>query len=194
MKERNEESYYDEIMAFVKSQIESNFLSAKRPLKVYCKKGELRKGLNAIVQENSITIQSIIDFLNRTPPLSLDIFALITDGIDYQLLIIEVKDMKAVGLQQFSQLVGYSIVGRAKYGLLVNVDGGESPRLTELIHTDEDLMTIDQILSSEKRIQHHYGVMEWDSLTHNLTYTENGTIGSIPKLCKNLSNDFYGTP
>ena len=192
MKTRNEESYYDEIMAFVKSQIESNFLSAKRPLKVYCKKGELRKGLEAIVRENEISTRSIIDFLNRTPPLSLDIFALITDGVRYQLLIIEVKDLKAVGLQQFSQLIGYSIVSRAQYGLLVNVDGGVSPRLTELIHTDVDLMTIDQVLSSGERAQHHYGVMEWDSLTHNLTYTEFGAIGSIRKLCSQLSNDFFG--
>ena len=191
MKKRNEESFYDEIMVFIKNQIESNFLSAKRQLKVYCKKGELRKGLHEIVAENGLNIKTITDFINKTPPLSLDIFTLITDGIDFQLLVIEVKLLRSVGLQQLSQLIGYTVVSRARYGLLINVDGGESERLTELIHSDEDLMTINQIMSNGKVINHHYGVMEWDSLTHNLTYTGSGEIGTIPKLCKHLSSDFF---
>ena len=40
--ERNEVSYYNEIMQFVKAQIESNFSAWEKPLKVYCKTGELR--------------------------------------------------------------------------------------------------------------------------------------------------------
>lgn len=91
MSKRNEVSYYPELMKFIKNQIESNFKASKNPLKVYCKTGELKKGLAEIISENGITTPSIISFANNTPPLSLDIFALITDGIDYELLIIEVK-------------------------------------------------------------------------------------------------------
>lgn len=53
--ERNEVSYYNEIMQFVKAQIESNFSAWEKPLKVYCKTGELRSGLDAIIRK--ITLQ-----------------------------------------------------------------------------------------------------------------------------------------
>ena len=79
MKGRNEVSFYPEIMAYVKEIIESNFRAAKNPLKVYCKSGELRKGLHQIISENEIKTKSIIDFAASTPPLSLDIFAIVPD-------------------------------------------------------------------------------------------------------------------
>ena len=146
---RNEISYYDEIMQFIKEQIESNFTAWERPLKVYCKTGELRHGLQEIVAENKITTPSILEFASSTPPLSLDIFALITDGIKYELLIVEVKLLKSVGLTQLSQLIGYCIVSNAQYGLLINIDGGESPRLTDLIMNEPDLMHIIRHLTSK---------------------------------------------
>lgn len=58
--ERNEVSYYPEIMNFIKEQIESNITASGRRLKVYCKTGELRKGLEEIIRENDITSPSII--------------------------------------------------------------------------------------------------------------------------------------
>ena len=135
--ERNEVSYYNEIMQFVKAQIESNFSAWEKPLKVYCKTGELRSGLDAIIRENHITTPAILELASSTPPLSLDIFALITDGVKYELLIIEVKLLKSVGLTQLSQLIGYCIVSNAQYGLLVNVNGGEtsSPTCSSLCAT-----------------------------------------------------------
>ena len=189
--ERNEVSYYDEIMAFIKEQIESNFAAWEKPLKVYCKTGELQKGLKDIVRENNISTPAIINFAASTPPLSLDIFALITDGIKYELLIIEVKLMRAVGLTQLSQLIGYCIVSNAQYGLLVNVNGGESPRLTNLIMNEPDLMYIVRSLTSKhETVEHNLGVMEWDSDTQNLTYTGFGAVRTISELCKKLEEKF----
>ncbi len=185
-----EESYYPEIMDYIKRQIESNFLAAKNPLKVYCKTGELKNGLSEIIKENHIKVDSIINFCNQAPTLSLDIFALITDGFVCQLLVLEIKRLNAVGLQQLSQLIGYCIVSHARYGLLINVDGGESSRLSELIRADTDLLTIKRIMSHGKQIMHHLGVMEWDSITQNLTYTGCGKIGSLAKLCDSLCDDF----
>ncbi len=188
---RNEESYYNEIMRFVKEQIESNFTAWARPLKVYCKTGELRNGLNEIIREHNITTPSILEFASSTPPLSLDIFALITDGTKYELLIIEVKLLKSVGLSQLSQLIGYCIVSNAQYGLLVNVNGGESPRLTNLIATEPDLMHIVRHLEKRQTIvEHNLGVMEWDSETQNMTYTACGSIRTISELCKKLAFKF----
>ena len=138
-----------------------------------------------------ITTPAILEFASSTPPLSLDIFALITDGVKYELLIIEVKLLKSVGLTQLSQLIGYCIVSNAQYGLLVNVNGGESPRLTNLITNEPDLMHIVRTL--EKRqviIEHNLGVMEWASETQNMTYTACGAIRTLSELCKKLESKF----
>lgn len=191
MAKRNEVSYYPEIMDFIKNQIESNFKASKNPLKVYCKTGELKKGLAEIIAENGITTTSIIDFANSTPPLSLDIFALITDGTDYELLIIEVKLLDNVGLSQLSQLIGYCIVSNAQYGLLINVNGGESPRLVDLLSNEPDVTYIRRMLAYGSRlIEHNLGVMEWDSEVQNLYYSGYGRIETISKLCEMLAAKF----
>lgn len=191
MAKRNEVSYYPEIMEFIKNQIESNFKASKNPLKVYCKTGELKKGLAEIISENSITTPSIVSFANSTPPLSLDIFALITDGIDYELLIVEVKLLENVGLAQLSQLIGYCIVSNAQYGLLINVNGGESPRLVDLLSNEPDVTYIRRMLAYGSRlVEHNLGVMEWDSDVQNLYYSGYGRIQSISKLCEMLAAKF----
>ena len=190
-KDRDEVSYYPEIMRFVKDQIESNFQAARNPLKVYCKTGELRRGLQEIIDENGITAPSIVDFAASTPPLSLDIFALITDGDKYELLILEVKLLSSVGLTQLSQLIGYCIVSNAQYGLLVNVNGVESPRLTNLIMNEPDLMHIVRNLTGRGiTVEHNLGVMRWDSDTQNLTYTGYGSIRTVSELCKKIADKF----
>jgi VCBS repeat-containing protein len=71
------------------------------------------------------------------------------------------------------------------------VDGGESPRLTNLIRADEDLLTINQQLPSGETITHRLCVMQWDSVTQNITYTGTGAISSISKLCSSLEKTFY---
>jgi len=191
MAKRNEVSYYPEIMDFIKNQIESNFKASKNPLKVYCKTGELKKGLAEIISENGITTPSIVSFANSTPPLSLDIFALITDGTDYEVLIVEVKLLDNVGLAQLSQLIGYCIVSNAQYGLLINVNGGESPRLVDLLSNEPDVTYIRRMLAYGSRlIEHNLGVMEWDSDVQNLYYSGYGRIQSISKLCEMLAAKF----
>ncbi len=191
MAKRNEVSYYPEIMDFIKNQIESNFKASKSPLKVYSKTGELKKGLAEIISENGITTPSIVSFANSTPPLFLDIFALITDGTDYELLIVEVKLLENVGLAQLSQLIGYCIVSNAQYGLLINVNGGESPRLVDLLSNEPDVTYIRRMLAySSRLVEHNLGVMEWDSDVQNLYYSGYGRIQSISKLCEMLAAKF----
>ncbi len=185
----NEVSYYPEIMQFLKEQIESNFTAWARPLKVYCKTGELRNGLQNIIRENQITSPAILQFASTTPPLSLDLFALITDGFQYELLIVEVKLMKSVGLTQLSQLIGYCIVSNAQYGLLININGRESPRLTELLTSRPDILHIVRDVNGAGVI-HNLGVMEWDSETQNLLYTACGSLRTISELCKKLEKQF----
>ena len=193
MKGRNEVSFYPEIMAYVKEIIESNFRAARNPLKVYCKSGELRKGLHQIISENGIRTKSIIDFAASTPPLSLDIFALITDGKKYELLIMEIKLVKAMGLSELSQLIGYCIVSNAQYGLLINVDNGVSPRLQDLLVNEKnvtDIVRNVQTRNAMSTVEHCLGVMEWDSVTKSLNYTGHGKIRTMSELCKMLAARF----
>lgn len=193
MKNKGEVSYYPEIMEFVKNQIESNFYASQKPLRVYCKTGELRKGLLEIIREHNITTSSILEFAALTPPLSLDIFALITDGITYELLIVEVKLRETVGLAELSQLIGYCIVSNAQYGLLINVNGDLSSRLTDLLIGNHDVSCIKRLLNNQqenKEIIHNLGVMEWDSVTKNLLYSGHGKIRSMSMLCDRLIKRF----
>lgn len=190
--EHNEVSYYPEIVMYLQTQIESNFLSAYgTELHVFCKFGNLKSKLREIINENHLNIESITNFANSIPPLDVDIFALITDGIHFELLILEIKKTGSLGLAHWSQLIGYCIVSGAKYGLLVNVDNGVSNRLVNLLGTDENLSSITRI-KSDVQITHRLGVMQWDSLTHNMRYTRLGDIKSLPELCLKIHGAFEG--
>ena len=98
---RNEVSYYPEIQTFIETQLRSNFLvSNHRELFVYWGIGELKSNLQRIISEYPKECACVARFAERVPPLSLDIFALITDGNKYELLILEVKLVKSVGLAE----------------------------------------------------------------------------------------------
>ena len=190
-RENDEISFYPEIKKYIKEQIESNFRASKNPLSVYCETGELRSGLQRIINENNIHTPSIVNFASNTPPLSLDIFALITDNVEYELLIIEVKLKSSVGLSELSQLIGYCIVSNAQYGLLINVNGGESSRLSNLIMNEPNVTHIVRVLDPDSKvIEHNLGAMHWDSETKNLTYSGYGAIKSISKLCERIAAKF----
>lgn len=187
---RNEVSYYPEMMDYLKLQLESNFASKGRnDIKVFCKIGELSSKLREIIVENPDKCACLTSFAQNVPPLNLDIFAVITDGEHYELLILEVKLLPSVGLNQWSQLVGYCIVSNAKYGLLVNVDSGGSSRLVGLLQNEENLSLIVR-QCGQTTVEHHLGFMQWDSLTHNFEYTNLGHVVSLSDLCNQIIGDF----
>ena len=187
---RNEVSYYPEIQAFIGAQLKSNFLASnRRELYVHWGIGELKSNLQRIISENPVECACASDFAKRVPPLSLDIFALITDGTKFELLILEIKLVKSAGLSQWSQLVGYCLVSGAKYGLLVNIDNGGSPRLTQMLHTERHISHIQTTVNNEPR-KHLLGFMEWNSLTKNFEYSNLGTITSLSELSARLAAEF----
>ena len=77
----------------------------------------------------------------------------------------------------------------AKYGLLVNIDNGASPRLSQILSTEEHLSHIQTLVNDEKK-EHLLGFMQWDSLTQNFEYSNLGLIKSISALSNNLTEDF----
>lgn len=128
-------------------------------------------------------------FSQRVPPLNLDIFALITNGIKFELLILEIKLMNSAGLKEWSQLVGYCLVSGAKYGLLINIDNGASPRLAQILSTEDHLSHIKTIVD-EDSLEHCLGFMQWDSLTKNFEYSNLGLIRSLSALSNHLEAEF----
>jgi hypothetical protein len=187
---RNEVSYYPEIQTFIEAQLRSNFKATnKRDLYVYWGIGELKSNLQRIIREHPDECACAINFAERTPPLSLDIFALITDGEKFELFILEVKLVKSAGLQQWSQLVGYCLVSGAKYGLLVNINAGGSPRLVQMLQTEQHISQIQTTVDGVPR-EHLLGFMEWNSITQNFEYSALGVIKSLSELSNRLSNEF----
>ena len=187
---RNEISYYSEIQAFIEEQLKSNFRAEhQRELEVFWGIGELKTNLQRILNANPEKCACASVFAQRVPPLNLDIFALITDGIKFELLILEVKLMNSVGLKEWSQLVGYCLVSGAKYGLLINIDNGASPRLSHILSTESHISHIKTIVNNENH-DHCLGFMQWDSLTQNFEYSNLGLIKSLSDLSNKLMIEF----
>lgn len=187
---RNEVSYYPEIQTFIEAQLKSNFIATRhKGLSVFWGIGELKTNLQRIIAEHSDKCTCVKNFANRVPPLNLDIFALITDGIRFEILILEVKLMNSVGLKEWSQLVGYCLVSGAKYGLLINIDNGASSRLAHILSTETNISDIQTIVNGENH-EHCLGFMQWDSLTQNFEYSNLGLIKSLSELSNCLADEF----
>ena len=187
---RNEVSYYPEIQAFIEEQLKSNFRAkGRKTLDVFWGIGELKANLQRIIAEHPDKCECAKSFASRVPPLNLDIFALITDGTQFEILILEVKRMSGAGLKEWSQLVGYCLVSGARYGLLVNIDNGASSRLADILSAEPHVSDIKVIVGGEMR-EHCLGFMQWDSLTRNFDYTNLGLIRSLSELSRHLGNDF----
>lgn len=188
--DRNEVSYYPEIQQFIEEQLKSNFrIKNQHELYVYWGIGELKTNLQRIISMHPNECECARSFANRVPPLNLDIFALITDGKNYQLLILEIKLMRGVGLKEWSQLVGYCLVSGAKYGLLVNIDNSGSPRLNQILSSEYHLSRIETIVKGAC-CPHYLGLMTWDSLTQNFEYSNLGAVRSLSDLSEQINAEF----
>lgn len=188
--DRNEISYYPEIQRFIEEQLKSNFrIKSQRELYVHWGIGELKTNLQRIISSHPDECECARSFANRVPPLNLDIFALITDGTHFELLILEVKLLHGAGLKEWSQLVGYCLVSGAKYGLLVNIENGGSPRLNQILSTEYHLSHIETIVNETQR-SHCLGLMTWDSLTQNFEYSNLGAVKSLSDLSEQICSEF----
>jgi hypothetical protein len=187
---RNEISYYPEILNFIRSTLRSNFVAAdKDSIEIYWGRGELKANLKRIIAENPRLPACIVEYTNKVQPLDLDVFALITDGKTFEIVILEVKLVKSVGLKEWSQLIGYCLVSDAKYGLLINIDNGCSSRLFDILQFENHLSEIVNLINGIPHC-HFMGFMQWNSVTQNFEYTNLGYIRSLSMLSKKLINDF----
>lgn len=187
---RNEISYYSDITKFIEAQIMSNFRAKNININVYWKIGEFTKSLYELVLEHPSECSCLKNFINNTPALNLDIFGVVTDGRKFQIIILEVKLKNAVGLSEWSQLLGYSVVSDARYGILLNIDAGASQRLTDILCRKLDASRIVRKSQSGCKVEHLLGFMQWNSLTKNFEYSNLGRLRSISELSDMLLKDF----
>ena len=97
--------------------------------------------------------------------------------------------MNSAGLKEWSQLVGYCLVSGAKYGLLVNIDNGASPRLAHILSTEAHISDIQNLVGGTMQ-EHQLGFMQWDSLTQSFEYSNLGLIKSLSDLSNHLAAEF----
>lgn len=201
MLKRKEVSFYGEIIAALKEQMESIF-KIKYPgknLSVYFKTntGEegvraenFKKGLQDLVEDYPEECECMIDYANDAPPLLLDIFFIVTNGEIYKVGIVEVKYVGTLGLSEYSQLIGYCIASNVELGILMNVDGGISKPLFDLTPPDSYLTKIKHIVG-DKELYHEMAIMKWDSSVQDFSsFGNRGNFHSIEQLCDKIATFF----
>ena len=188
---KNEIAHYPEIMKFIESQLKSNFLTEGiKDISFFWKSGELTSKIKELVCEHPDKCSCLDEYSKITPPLNLDIFCVVTDGVKFEIVILEVKLKEAVGLNQWSQLIGYNLVSNAKYGLLINIDAGASDRLSRILSFDTDASRIVRKKENGIEVEHLLGFMQWNTLTQNFEYSNLGQISSLSALSSVLIAQF----
>ncbi|NBJ93275.1 hypothetical protein [Parablautia muri] len=188
---KNEIAHYPEITRFIEAQLQSNFRAEGiNDIDIFWKNGELTSGLKALIQEHPAECACLVKYSEITPSLNLDIFGVVTNGIQYEIVILEIKLRTAVGLSEWSQLIGYNLVSDAKYGLLINIDAGASDRLARILSFDEDISRIVRKRKNGAAIEHLLGFMQWNSVTQNFEYSNLGQISSLSLLSTILIEQF----
>ena len=190
-RKRNEISYYTEIEDFISTQIKSNLhASGVSDVEVYWKIGELATKLHELIREHPDKCSCLKRFADDTPPLNLDVFGVVTNGEKFQIVILEVKLLPNAGLSEWSQLLGYCIVSDARYGLLININGGASQRLKGILMSNPDVSLVVRKKENDKEIKCFTGFMQWNSMTRNFEYSNLGQLRSLSALSDLLVQDF----
>jgi len=190
MTERNEISYYSEITHFIEMQLQSNFkVKNKKNIHIYWKIGEMKSKIEELIIEHPMECDCLKSFARKMSPLNVDIFAVVTDEKKFELVILEVKLRKPVGLSQWSQLIGYCMVTDCKYGLLVNIDSSASDRLIDLLRQNTDVSKIVRI-KDNYQVETLLGFMQWNSVTRNFEYSGLGQLCSLSAISDRLIKAF----
>lgn len=188
---KNEVAHYPEITNFIEMQLQSNFKAAGiEDVYIFWKKGELTSGLRELIRDYPQICSCMEEYSRITSPLNLDIFGVFTNGIKFEIVILEVKLRSAVGLNEWSQLLGYNLVSNARYGLLINIDAGASERLIRILSFDEDASKIIRLKNDGTKIEHLLGFMQWNTITQNFEYSNLGQISSLSALSSALIMQF----
>ena len=183
-----EEDYYNEIAVYIVKEIKAN-LDKPELFNVVPLIGEVSSGLRTLIANGYSAGALLQEFSRSVHRLHLDISILVENiekGI-FELIIFEIKKVEGLGLGELSQLIGYCLVSKRSFGILINIDKGLSKDFSVILDSDPDLTTIVRVLDNSK-VKHELGVMIWNSDTKQMECVNSGSVPSISSLTEKLES------
>jgi hypothetical protein len=184
-----ERRYYTEISTWLKQYVASTL----REFGAYivdtevCDLIGLSEGIRRLLKRNKIKSNELQRKIDLTRELMVDVILLVYDrsSLNSEIIICEVKEKRALSLQDCSQLAGYCICADVSFGLLINVDAGISDALRETLGQNAALTHLVQIINQNKRTR-MMGILTWESKTRRGLFLPNGYLKSLKALCKEI--------
>lgn len=185
---RIETDYYQEIALELVKKLSSNINSDQYLIKPII--GEISSGLRTLIANGYNAGEPLRLYSNSVHRLHLDISILIEniENKQFEVVIFEIKKINNLGLSELSQLIGYCLVSKAQFGVLINVDKAVSRDFSIILDGDKDLTNIIRLVDDNK-IHHQLGVMKWNSKTLKVEYTNSGAIKSLPDLADKVMKE-----
>ncbi|HMH70258.1 MAG TPA: hypothetical protein VK502_02570 [Candidatus Saccharimonadales bacterium] len=191
----NEVAYYPELAEYLEKTIKANLTNSSIIVKgLYLPEygSQVRSFLSHYISQNKENVsESLKLFAQDVPKLRTDIVILLDNPSTnkFEMIIIEAKLLGSAGLTELSQLIGYSLVTKIKYGLLINIKGGASNELAHILETDLDLALVDRKLTDPPyEVIHKIGMMTYNPDTANLTSIETSSVKSLPQLVQEIES------
>jgi hypothetical protein len=132
---RKEVDFYEEMAKDMAVQFESNLGNMDGLYVVKSLIGEISSSLRTLFSNGYDAGTPLRDYAIKSHKLHLDVSIVIENKRNnkFEIIIFEVKKVKALGLGELSQLIGYCLVSKAKYGILVNVDKNISGEFSTIL-------------------------------------------------------------
>jgi hypothetical protein len=191
----NEVSYYPELSKQLEIVINANLSNGDitvRALYLPFDGSNVRSYLDKYINTPGVNASdSLRQYAIDVPKLRTDVVLVLDNPVTnrFKLVIVEVKLLGSAGLTELSQLIGYSLVTKAEYGLLINVNGGISNELASIMSTDKDLTYIERHLNdTNEQTTTSIGVMSYTQDTYNFEYFPTQAIKSLPHLVETIQN------
>ena len=177
LERRIEVDYYNEIAKELVVQFKSNLADPKYIVTPLL--GEISSSLRTLIANGYDASDALKNYANVIHRLHLDISILVEnkETRKFEVMIFEIKKVANLGLTELSQLIGYCLVSKCKFGVLMNK--AVSSEFSVILDADRDLSCIERVLGTE-RVTHKFGVMVWNSETLKVEYTNSGSIKSLP--------------
>lgn len=188
-----EVDYYPELSEVLENTIKANISDPNITVKaLYLPEygSNIRSFLAKYLESDGVIVSdSLRLYAEDVPKLRTDIIVLLDNPTTnkFQIIVVEAKLLGAAGLTELSQLIGYCLVTKAGYGLLINVNGGASNELTTILNQDLDLTKIERKLTHQPfETTHKIGVMTYSSETRNLSYIPTSALKSLPQVIQEI--------
>lgn len=190
MKKRKEVDYYYEITVELVKQFEANLAANYYVVKPLI--GEISSGLRTLIANGYDAGKLLREYSISVHRLHLDISILIENRKNgkFEVIIFEIKRLNNLGLSELSQLIGYCLVSKSKFGILMNVEKAVSSEFSIILDGDKDLTEIIRVID-EQKLHHKFGVMVWNDTTLKIEYTNSGSIKSIPQLIELVEDSLH---